>query len=173
MSDCEDHVSTRDEDFTEFASARWLPLVRAAMALGCPLTEAEDLAQTTLLRAYVSWEKVLKAHSLDAYVSKMLLNAFRDSHRRRWRRETPMAEVPDSPLTDPDVERADALRRAVRSLNQGQREVLALRYFVRLNEAEIATTLNIAQGTVKSRLSRALATLATHADLAETESADE
>ena len=160
-------MSTRDEEFTEFATARWLTLVRAAMALGCTLSEAEDLAQTTLMRAYVAWSKVIRADHRDAYVSKMLVNAHRDTHRRRWRRETPMAEVPDAPQPDQTIasDSADALRRAVSSLSQGQREVVALRYYVRLTESEIASVLNVAPGTVKSRLSRALAALSTSPDL--------
>jgi RNA polymerase sigma-70 factor (sigma-E family) len=160
-------VSTKDEEFAEYAGARWLTLVRAAMALGCTLSEAEDLAQTTLMRAYVAWAKVARADHRDAYVSKMLVNAHRDTHRRRWRRETPMAEVPDTAAPDHTdaSDAADALRRAVSRLSQGQREVVALRYYVRLTEPEIASALNVAPGTVKSRLSRALEALSTSPDL--------
>jgi RNA polymerase sigma-70 factor (sigma-E family) len=162
-------VASKDEAFTEFASARWLTLVRAALALGCTFSESEDLAQTTLVRVYVGWGKVMKADHRDAYVSKMLINAHRDTHRSRWRRETPVAEVPD--VLEPDAtsasDTADALRRAMSHLSQGQREVVALRYFVRLTETEIAAVLDIAPGTVKSRLSRALGALANSPDLTE------
>jgi RNA polymerase sigma-70 factor (sigma-E family) len=161
-------VTSKDEEFSEFASARWLTLVRAAMALGCSTSEAEDVAQTTLLRAYVAWTKVVKADHRDAYVSRMLVNAHRDTHRRRWRRETPVAEVPDPPVSDEaPSDSADALRRAVAHLSQGQREVVALRYYVRLTEPEIAAALNIAPGTVKSRLSRALDALSNSPDLSD------
>lgn len=154
-------MKTRDEDFADFASARWMPLVRAAMATGCSLPEAEDATQNTLLRAYVSWPKVVRADDQDAYVARMLFNACSDLRRGRSRRETPIGEVPDGQRshTDPDVETADALRRAVSALNQGQREVIALRFYIRLTEAEIAKALNISPGTVKSRLSRALQAL--------------
>jgi len=161
-------VNSKDHDFTEFASARWLTLVRVGMTLGCSLTEAEDLAQTTLLRAYVAWKRVSKADHRDAYVSKMLVNAHRDSHRKRWRREIPMAEVRDTsePDTTTEFDTAEVLRRAVASLSLGQREVVALRYFVGLNEPEIAEALGVARGTVKSRLSRALEALSQSPDLA-------
>lgn len=160
-------MSSKDQDFAEFATARWLTLVRASLALGCTLSEAEDLAQTALMRVYVAWTKVSNADHRDAYVSKILLNTCRDSHRRRWRRETPMAEVPDEIHPDETIasDTADALRRAVSTLSQGQREVVALKYYVRLTEPEIASVLRIAPGTVKSRLSRALAALATSPDL--------
>lgn len=155
----------KDEEFAEFVSARWLTLVRAALALGCTLAEAEDLAQTTMVKVYVAWSKVIRADHRDAYVSKMLLNAHRDTHRRR--RETPVASVPDTEAVDrtADVDAADAIGRAVSRLGHGQREVIALRYFVRLTEPEIAYALGIAPGTVKSRLSRALAVLSADTSL--------
>jgi RNA polymerase sigma-70 factor (sigma-E family) len=155
----------KDEDYAEFVSARWLTLVRAALALGCTLVEAEDVAQTTMVKVYVSWSKVLRAEHRDAYVSKMLVNAHRDSRRKR--RETPLAVLPDRAGPDATAgwDAADAINRAVARLSQGQREVIALRYFVRLTEPEIASVLRVAPGTVKSRLSRALDALSTDADL--------
>lgn len=155
----------KDEDYAEYVSARWLTLVRAALALGCSLAEAEDLAQTTMVKVYVSWSKVSRADHRDAYVSKMLVNAHRDTHRRR--RETPMSVLPDDATPDrtAGVDAADAINRAVARLSQGQREVIALRYFVRLTEPEIASAIGVAAGTVKSRLSRALAALSTDSTL--------
>ena len=159
----------KDEDFADFVSSRWLTAVRAAMALGCSLADAEDLAQTAFLRAYVAWTKVVNADRPDAYFSKILVNAHRDTYRTRWRRESPVADVPDVAGVDDaaGTDSADALRRALANLSQGQREVVALRYFVRLTESEIAATLGIAPGTVKSRLSRALGALSLSPDLTE------
>ena len=58
----------QDGDFSDYASARWGRLVRSAVFLGCNLEEAHDLVQTTLLRCYIAWRKVEKAHDRDAYV---------------------------------------------------------------------------------------------------------
>lgn len=160
---------TEDDEFAEFVSARWLRLVRAGVALGCSLHEAEDLAQATLLKCFVSWSKVTGASHRDAYVSRILLNAHRDSHRARWRREVPVSSAPETPQPD-ETERfaaADALRRAVQQLSQGQREVIALRFYVHLPDEQIAEALGIALGTVKSRMSRALDQLATSNHLTE------
>lgn len=155
----------KDEEYAEFVSARWLTLVRAALALGCTLPEAEDLAQTTMVKVYVAWSRVQRADHREAYVSRMLVNAHRDAHRRR--RETPVAALRDTAGNDATtaVDSADAINRALRRLSQGQREVIALRYFVRLTEPEIAAALGVARGTVKSRLSRALDALSTDANL--------
>ena len=49
--------------------------------------------------------------------------------------------------------------RALRGVREEDRVVIAYRYFFDLSEAEMATALGIARGTVKSRLSRALARL--------------
>jgi DNA-directed RNA polymerase specialized sigma24 family protein len=74
----------RDDEFAEYATARWSALVGSAVLLGCPPSDAEDLAQVTLMRAYAAWSKVSAANDRDSYVYRILLNAFRERHRRRW-----------------------------------------------------------------------------------------
>jgi DNA-directed RNA polymerase specialized sigma24 family protein len=84
-----------DRDLSSFASGRWVALVRSAVLLGAGRQEAEDLAQATLLRCYLSWSKVVRADNQEAYVARMLLNEFRHSRRRRWWGERPTAQLPD------------------------------------------------------------------------------
>lgn len=157
----------RDEEFAELAGSRWLLLARSAVLLGASHHEAEDLAQTTLLRCYQSWSRVAAAAHPDAYVMKVLVNEFTRSRRRRWWGERPTSRPADSAVPDrtAEVDGADAVARALGRLGQGQREVVVLRYFVHLTEAQIAETLDIAIGTVKSRLSRAHRLLADDPDL--------
>ena len=147
----------RDDAFAEFASARWLVLARSAVLLGAGHHEAEDLAQTVLMRCYVSWAKVSGATHPDAYVMKILVNEFRSSRRRRWWQERPTALLPEQ--AEPDatdgVDGADAVAHALDGLGAGQREVVVLRYYAHLSDREIADALGVAEGTVKSRLSRA------------------
>ncbi len=57
-----------DEEYSAYVSARWTTLLRSAVFLGYPVHEAEDLVQATLVRCYVAWDKVRKAHDKDAYV---------------------------------------------------------------------------------------------------------
>jgi len=160
----------RDEaEFSAYAGARWPALVRSAVLLGCPVAEAEDLTQTAFVRCYLAWPKVRRARDRDAYVYRILLNCYRDSHRRRWWAEKPAAEVPDRPEPDPTarIDTADALARALARLSAPNREAVVLRFYAHLSEQQIAEVLRIAPGTVKSRLSRALTQLSTDADLAD------
>ena len=61
--------------------------------------------------------------------------------------------------TDPGFGRADdrdEVRRALSQLSDDHRRVVVLRYFVDLSTKEVANALGVREGTVKSRLSRAL-----------------
>jgi len=103
-------------------------------------------------------------------VYRILLNCHRDSHRRRWWGEQPTGTLPerssDSSATD-QAHVADAVDRALADLSQVNREVVVLRYFADLSEQQTAVALGIATGTVKSRLSRAMAQLATNPHLSD------
>jgi RNA polymerase sigma-70 factor (sigma-E family) len=158
-----------DDEFAEFAAARWTRFVKSAVLLGCTPAEAEDLAQTALVRCYVAWPKVAAARDRDAYSYRVLLNCHRDSRRRRWWRERPTGEVPELPAADrtaaSDV--AVDVERALARLSTPAREAVVLRYYAHLSEQEMAVVLGVAPGTVKSRLSRALDELARDSTLAD------
>ncbi len=158
-----------DGDFSAYADARWGTLVRSAVVLGCTLDEAQDLVQTTLLRCYLSWRKVQRADNPDAYVYRILLNCHRDTRRRRWRGERPTEVLPEQGIQDQteQVGVTDAIQRALADLSPAHREVVVLRHLVHLSELQTADILRIAPGTVKSRLSRALAQLALSTHLSE------
>lgn len=156
-------MTTAEDDFITYAAARWAGLVRSAIVLGCSLEDAHDLVQTSLMRCYIAWRKVAAADNRDAYVYRVLLNAHRDTRRRRWRGELPTDQLPDTGIADHThrVVVADAINRALADLSPDHREVLVLRYYANLTEDETANLLNVPVGTVKSRHSRAVARLAT------------
>ena len=89
-----------DEDFSDFATARWGSLVRSAVFLGATVDDAHDLVQVALLKCYTSWTRVIAADSQDAYVYRLLLNCYRDSRRRRWWAERPSEHLPEVPEAD-------------------------------------------------------------------------
>lgn len=149
-------------DFGSYVEARWERLVRAARLLGCGPEEAEDLVQNTLVRCHVHWRRIAAAHDIDAYVHRMLINQFKKSRRRAWH-----AEVPSAPEELPEVGQApDALdlsatvATALARLPLEQRAVVILRLYMDLSERSTSEALDVPIGTVKSRLSRALAALA-------------
>lgn len=159
-----------ESDFADYVEQSWPTLVRAAVFLGAKPHEAEDLAQTTLVRCYTGWARVSGAENRDAYVYRMLLNALRDVRRTRWWKDRqyedpavldrPRRATGDVADTAERIAVADAVHRALGALTKPNRDVVVLRYFVHLSERQTAEALGIPPGTVKSRLSRALAHLA-------------
>lgn len=158
-----------ERDFADYAREAWPSLVRSAVFLGCGPHEAEDLAQTTLVRCYTAWERVRAADDRTAYVYRMLLNCLRDSRRRRWWGERPTERLPETASGDEAAafDTADAVHRAMAGLSKVNRDVVVLRYFAGLSEQQTADVLGVPPGTVKSRLSRALARLADDSHLAD------
>jgi RNA polymerase sigma-70 factor (sigma-E family) len=161
--------SGQDEEFAEYASVRWMALVRAAVLLGCSTADAEDLAQITLLRCYRSWGKVMRASDRDAYVYTMLVNSLRDSRRRFWHREIPSDRLPDVSADDPTagLDVVDAVDRALASLGGDARAAIVLRFYTHLTDEQAADALGVPLGTVKSRIARALTQLSADPALSE------
>jgi RNA polymerase sigma-70 factor (sigma-E family) len=146
------------DDFDAYVAARRSALVRSAVLMGCSVHDAEDLVQVALAKCLPRWGRVVAGRP-DAYVYRVLVNAFRDSRRRRWTGETPTEELPER-ADDPDLTTGLAVRAALAAMSRDHREVLVLRYYADLSEAETAEVLGVPAGTVKSRTARALAALA-------------
>ncbi|HET7735057.1 MAG TPA: SigE family RNA polymerase sigma factor [Nocardioidaceae bacterium] len=142
------------EEFAEYAAARWPDLVRTARFAGCQPSDAEDVAQEALIRCLKAWGKVTSARDREAYVYRILFNCIRD-HMRKHRRESP-SNLIDSAVSDfaEGVLEEQNFLTLLDRLPGHQREVLILRYFVGLSEAEVAIVLNAPLGTVKSRAAR-------------------
>ncbi len=158
-----------EQDFESFVHLRWARLVRAARLLGCSAADAEDVAQAALARCWRHWRRVAAADDPDAYVHRVLINTWNSTRRRRWWGERATAELPDAGTPDPaeSVDRVDAVVRSLSRLPDAQRTTVVLRYYAGLDERQMAAALGVAPGTVKSRLSRALTTLAEDPGLAE------
>src|SRR5690348_3118870 len=88
--------------------------------------------------------------------------------RRRRLDEYPTGELPDQVVADHarESDMAEVVRRALDRLPQRMRAAVMLRYFEDMTEPEIAATLGISLGTVKSTVSRGVATLRIDAELA-------
>ena len=150
--------------FEDLVRARSAALFRAALLLtGQDRSEAEDLLQGALERAYRHWGRICRSGDPERYVRRILANASTDRWRRLGRRgERSLPDDGSGPVTGDhagDVADRDFLLRALAGLPPRQRAVLVLRYFCDLPEAEIADALGCSAGTVKSQASRALAKL--------------
>jgi len=150
-------------DITELYAAHRLSLVRLAILLVDDLASAEDVVQDAFA-ALARRPDALKDPSRTlAYLRVSVVNTARSALRRR---RTARAYSPPHDLSPPTPEDSAVLAEehrevldALKKLAPRQREVLVLRYWSNLSESEIAETLEISAGTVKSTASRALVAL--------------
>src|SRR5215203_5040185 len=147
-------------EFDEWVAARGPGLLRLAYVLTGNRADAEDAVQDALARALPRWEHIRAVGDPDAYVRRMVVNAHTSWWRRFRRRETPVAEAfaSDVPPT-PGAEDRDRVWAACLALPEAQRVAVVLRYYEQLEYAEIAALTGVAQGSVRSRVSRGLAAL--------------
>ena len=123
---------------------------------------AEDALQLALVKAYASWRRVSRADHPEAYVRRIVVNQIRAWWRRKSHRAEYPADLTDHRRVESHEERyalTDQVWRALATLPPRQRAVIVLRYFGDLSELEIAETLGIRPGTVKSQASVGLASL--------------
>ncbi len=140
-------------------------LVRLASLLLRDRAEAEETVQDAFVKAYVGWDRLRDPARALPYLRSAVLNGARSRmrHLRVVDRTIPSppgpARSPEAAAIDKDDQRQ--MIEALRRLPRRQAECLALRYYLDLSEAEIAATLGISTGSVKTHVHRGLAALAT------------
>ncbi len=148
-------VNNRDAIIAEIPRLR-----RYARALTGNAEAADDLVQDTLERALEKWRLWQQGRQLRPWLFSIMHNLHVDGRRRDGRLD--YREEDDLPLPPQRASQQDGLElrdldRALALLPAEQREVLLLVGLEELSYAEVAAALNIPQGTVMSRLSRARA----------------
>lgn len=146
-------------------AAHWRPLVRLSMLLVRDLGTAEEVVQDAFIAVHGRWGRLRDPEQALAYLRQAVVNRSRSALRHRavvtkhaHREALPLAAPPaDESVVRRDVR--DAVLEAMRELPTRQREVLALRYYLDLSEADIAFALGISRGAVKSHASRGSAAL--------------
>lgn len=130
--------------------------------------DAEDAVQEAFVKAYGALNRFRAGAAFLPWLLRIVANESRNRRRSAGRRERLALRVVDRVATSPNAtnaspedaavaaERRRALVAAVASLPDRDREVIALRWFAGLGEAEMAVALDVRPGTVKSRLARAL-----------------
>jgi RNA polymerase sigma-70 factor (ECF subfamily) len=155
-----------DEDVIRHFVDREYPRVVNAVAFVCDSrAAAEDAVEEALARAWLRLRRGQPIDSVVAWVTAVAMNEARGGMRRRRAEERACRRLAErwqpSFGSDPSLcAEAEELRRALRRLPRRQREVTVLRYFMGFSTAEIAETLGIDQGTVKTCLYRARHALA-------------
>ena len=123
---------------------------------------AEDAAQEALVRAWRDLPTLRDADRFDAWLYRLLVRACAGigRHRRRWRAEiSVLRSEPVEPDRASELADRDQLERGLRRLNDVQRTILALHFYVGLSPNEAADALQIPVGTAKSRLHYAIEAL--------------
>lgn len=143
---------------------------RTAYLITRDAAEAEDAAQEAFVKAYYALDRFRIEAPFRPWLLRIVANEARNRRTRTSRQASLRLRASDSSqglgqiLASPEAETLAAEQRrmlldAIESLREDDRVVIIYRYFLELSEAEIAEVLGCARGTVKSRLSRALARL--------------
>ena len=169
---------SEEDQFTDFVRAHSATLFRTAYLMSGDYQRAEDLLQTTLVRVYQRWPRVAAMDYPVAYARKVVVTQSASWWRRRSSHESPslLREEPAWGGLAAEVAEHERVWQAVLSLPPRQRAVTVLRYYEDLSEAEIAETLGMAPGTVKSHghaASRRLAELLLEPELEPARPAEE
>ena len=125
--------------------------------------DAEDMTQETFIRACRALPRyeIREGTSFEAWLYRIAVNCCRSRMRRKWYQVLPWPNPAPDLITEPEAqperrmlrdERRDKVLEAIDSLGEKHRLVVILRYYAGLSNEEIARTLNIPSGTVRSRL---------------------
>jgi RNA polymerase sigma-70 factor (ECF subfamily) len=144
---------TVDEGFRAMYEAEFANVCRTVNVMCGDLATAEDATQEAFAQALVRWRRLRDAPWVAGWVTTTAINAARrELRRRRVPSLVSSAEVHIEPELD--------LRAAVASLPPRQQEAVALYYLLDMSLADVASAMGCDEGTVKTHLSRARATLA-------------
>jgi RNA polymerase sigma-70 factor (sigma-E family) len=160
-----------DVAIAELYAAHWTGLVRLAWLLLRDDLAAEEVVQDAFIAVHRRWDALRSHESAAAYLRRAVVNGARSGLRHRGVEERYLTREKDEPGGPARRTEASAESRALEAeatssmvealgrLPQRQREVLTMRYYLDLSEAEIADALGISAGSVKTHAHRGLAAL--------------
>ena len=148
--------------FEEWFGAQLPRLLRFTTVLCGGPDPAEEVLQEVALKAHRRWDTLRDLDHPEAYLRRMIVNEHL-SWRRKWARLIPQAELrePDPAavgFADQYADRAELVIE-LNKLPKRQKAVVVLRYYEGLTDTDIAELLGCGMSTVRSHMSRALATL--------------
>ncbi len=156
---------TADQAVERMYAQHWAGLVRLGALLVWDQQAAEDVAQDAFVSLHGRWDRLREHDKALAYLRRSVVNGCRSAGRRaavaERHRPDPPADAASAEVSALATERRAEVLAALATLPRRQREVLVLRHWLNLSEAEIATTLRISRGSVKTHSSRGLTALRT------------
>jgi RNA polymerase sigma-70 factor (sigma-E family) len=152
-----------DEAVTALYAAHYRSLVRLGALLLRDVDAAEEVVQDAFVSMHGAWRRLRDPDKALAYLRQAVVNRSRSAlrHRKVAERHRPRP-MPDEPSAEYGALAAlehQAVLDALRRLPARQREALVLRYYLDLSEAEIAATMQVSRGAVKSHTSRGMSAL--------------
>ncbi|WP_411158369.1 SigE family RNA polymerase sigma factor [Streptomyces sp. CBMA29] len=156
-------VGTTVDHLTETYRAHYRSLLGLAALLLDDTASCEDVVQEAFIRVHSARSRVRDPEKTLAYLRQTVVNLSRSALRRRILGlkllSKPMPDMASAEEGAYEILERDQLKAAMRSLQRRQREVLVLRYFADMTEAQVAETLGISLGSVKAYGSRGIAAL--------------
>ena len=159
-----------DDAVTQLYAAHYTSLVRLAALLVRHSGEAEEIVQDAFVAMHSKWRRLRDPDSALGYLRRTVVNRARSAQRHhavadRHADTRPALAAPSAEQHALSAETRATVLAALDRLPTRQREVLVLRYYSDLSENDIAETLGISRGAVKSHASRGVAALRTTLDL--------
>ena len=155
--------SGREAAVRALYQAQHVQLVRFATFIVGDAHAAEDLTQEAFMRVYDAWDRLEDHDRAVAYLRATIVNLSRGRHRQRLvaERKQPPHLVAVQSAEDDAIGRVGhgALLDAVSALPSRQRACVVMRHWLRMTEGEIATTLDVSIGSVRTHNKRGLETL--------------
>lgn len=158
-------MSDADTAITELYAAHWRELVRLGVLLLRDQPAAEDVVQDAFVALHGRWDSLRDPGAALGYLRRAVVNGARSAQRRSavaerfLRAQQPPGAAPHADRHALAQADRDVVLAALQQLARRQREVLVLRYYLDLSEAEIAEVLGVGRGSVKSHASRGSAAL--------------
>jgi RNA polymerase sigma-70 factor (ECF subfamily) len=152
------------ESFEEFYTGVVGRMLGQLFLVTGDLHEAEEVVQEAFARASVRWSQLRDYQVPEAWVRRVAMNLAIDRSRTLRRQARALLRIGPPPEVPPVSVEALALAEALRTLPVRQRQVIVLFHLVDLPVAEVARTLGLRDGTVKSLLARGRRALAAKLD---------
>nr|WP_239566055.1 sigma-70 family RNA polymerase sigma factor [Paenibacillus sacheonensis] len=142
-------------------------LYRIALAYLHQEADALDAVQEATCRAFQSLRKLKEPSHFETWMVRIVLNACADEYKKRrrrgpeaWLEKTGTAGIAGAAIAFSDAsDTRVSLRQLVDGLPREQKEIIILKYYQQLTVTEVAAVLECPEGTVKTRLHKALVTL--------------